>query len=1140
MSYSVNSVTQIGPATLRVTFSAPPLMADANGANDALNLSLYSLAGNGVIHVVQAVPVEDFGSLLDLTTDTAFPDGQWVLTIGDVRRPRGDTLTSNSFTFIAGHTFVLASGAAEETAHALLRKHLASSLVGKAWDAIVAAVAVIERYNWDTAKLAFAQLFKSTASGIYLDKRAGEDGVVRPPNIGMSDDLYRQLAIKTTAAKLTYEVLLEILEIFYGSDAVRANATTASYSPYSFTSGDSLILLMDERDVVPVVFLPTDFASITSATAFEVAAAINRAMRQAGNSGWAVGFADPTGGGNLTKVYSGSLGLSSSVRIIGGRAQLALNFPNRINSYPGTVTVGDGYSWAVTSPAPGLNRLTLQNTGTSKVDLSLVQVGDYVVFGVPSSTITAGTYQVQAVDVKYSGATLIQSYDISGSVADHSFTSSSNYEQVFYRPIRETPNSDRVAVVAQTTPDMLDIVIPATTQAVNRTINTAAYLHSLAAPLTISSLIRRGSTLTGQTSSPHGLAAGDQIFVDEAYAGAAAPTLVTGSSGTSDASLATIWTNISPENGLGRLDHALVTLADGSVLNAGGHRIVSAVDTWTNTSQTFKITGSSVLGDGAVQYTYTWTDTGPMPSARSHFAATLLPSGEVFAAGGYDGTAWLATSALYSASGATWRAGPALTQSRRLHTQTMLGNGKVLIAGGSSSASATRATCELYSYLQNTISAGGSLIEARVEHTACLLADGRVLVCGGRSVANSTFNSLNSCEIYDPGTNTWSSTGRMSYARYGHTALTLPDGRVLVIGGTGYVNVAYSTGEIQEAEIWNPATGCWSPAGRMPTVRSFHGAVYLPTKNKVLVAGGADGLSAAHYYDVSSGKWTNTAPATGSLSGNPGVNAKLAGMPNGMALLVGGQTGEAPQAGFLFQPGEDFNNSGGLAGVFTVTNVPTASSFECAVAPIGYAKNTSATISSYPMKAVAGPSIPGPFVLNPTDGIAITEISTLTSMPLRAGGQYRTLTVVDASAFPDAPGWLVISFGTQKEAVIPYLGKLSSTQLSLDYSFEVPASNDSGATVTWLKKKGPWFPASPETAGLSYLTASSAGRVAAVSSLQASLAAGVGCTISVVYPGDKGLGGAGLGVTGPRISDKVAVWGSDDLDTELAIARGTK
>ena len=89
--------------------------------------------------------------------------------------------------------------------------------------------------------------------------------------------------------------------------------------------------------------------------------------------------------------------------------------------------------------------------------------------------------------------------------------------------------------------------------------------------------------------------------------------------------------------------------------------------------------------------------------------------------------------------------------------------------------------------------AAGSLATARYPHTATLLPDGRVLVAGGSNNINGV---LASAELYDPAGNSWSSAGSLATGRYAHTATLLPGGRVLVAGG-------YNGGYVASAEL------CW-------------------------------------------------------------------------------------------------------------------------------------------------------------------------------------------------------------------------------------------------------------------------------------------------------------------------------------------
>jgi len=70
------------------------------------------------------------------------------------------------------------------------------------------------------------------------------------------------------------------------------------------------------------------------------------------------------------------------------------------------------------------------------------------------------------------------------------------------------------------------------------------------------------------------------------------------------------------------------------------------------------------------------------------------------------------------------------------------------------------------------------LVERR-GHTATRLADARVLIAGGE---NGT-GTLNTTEIYDPASGTFSAAANMATARADHSATLLADGRVLIAGG---------------------------------------------------------------------------------------------------------------------------------------------------------------------------------------------------------------------------------------------------------------------------------------------------------------------------------------------------------------------
>lgn len=187
---------------------------------------------------------------------------------------------------------------------------------------MLAALAAGDQVNWDNARSAFDQLYISTARGVYLDKRAGEQGYRRPGDVGMSDELFRQLAIVSKTSKLTQDALLQVLEVYYGRDTVRARAVSVGASPFVLADEDDLQLLLDGREEITVTFHQEDFSKIWLATGLEAAIVITRALRKAGSHAFAVSDGD-----HIT-IYSGRLGLGSSIEVLGGTAQVQFLFPS--------------------------------------------------------------------------------------------------------------------------------------------------------------------------------------------------------------------------------------------------------------------------------------------------------------------------------------------------------------------------------------------------------------------------------------------------------------------------------------------------------------------------------------------------------------------------------------------------------------------------------------------------------------------------------------------------------------------------------------------------------------------------------------------------------------------------------------------
>jgi hypothetical protein len=268
------------------------------------------------------------------------------------------------------------------------------------------------------------------------------------------------------------------------------------------------------------------------------------------------------------------------------------------------------------------------------------------------------------------------------------------------------------------------------------------------------------------------------------------------------------------------------------------------------------------------------------------------------------------------ATGAFTATGPMLAN-RRMHSSTLLPDGRVLIVGGLGASTSTPA--EIYDPASGIFTPTGTPIWPRGGHTAVLLTTGKVLIVGGYAPAEiydpdtgtfiptGPYRGSDECDfcapatlladgrvlfpeqmpaqLYDPATGAFTLTGSMPYG-YTGTSL-LMNGKVLFAGGEG-------AGRISGADLYDPITGAFSATGAMGSSRVWHTLTLLP-EGKVLTAGGetdscggnfcrfAGSVTSAELYDPASGTFS----PTGSMAQARETHTATL-LNDGRVLLAGG------------------------------------------------------------------------------------------------------------------------------------------------------------------------------------------------------------------------------------------------------------
>jgi len=198
-----------------------------------------------------------------------------------------------------------------------------------------------------------------------------------------------------------------------------------------------------------------------------------------------------------------------------------------------------------------------------------------------------------------------------------------------------------------------------------------------------------------------------------------------------------------------------------------------------------------------------WVATDSLPEFFSRPVAAILADGKVLAVDAASSP----TAAVYDPRSGRWSPSGPMVQRYQSLSVTTCADGQVLVVGASPFDPVARAhwpQAELYDPAGGSWRAVRPMAAPRFGHSATLLPDGRVLVVGGTVYTASSYLTANTAELYDPAANTWLPAGAMQWPRVGHAACSLGSGAVLIVGGSSDATTGISAAT---AELYSAASG---------------------------------------------------------------------------------------------------------------------------------------------------------------------------------------------------------------------------------------------------------------------------------------------------------------------------------------------
>lgn len=346
-----------------------------------------------------------------------------------------------------------------EQIHDLLPKHL-NTKGNTNWKALIDALGEQDQNTADLVSEVRKQFFVKTASRPYLDRLAANNKIARPRLVGMDDPSFRQyIPVLSYQPKQVKLIIDQLLDIFFFKESTTAFITSSAFQPFNLNDGWELELSVDEQYSDRVIFKTSDFSDINNAQANEIVAAINRQTKYS----YATAYYDSITKNTFIRMFTNTVGSKGSLRILGGRANIALRF----NGFIDTAGNGVNTQWTVSKVG---DEATFTNTGGADPGIDKLQEGDIAIIDLPNNF---GSFVITNVDLVNNSFKFINLFATAGV-----YTNSSADDVKFIRPQKFVSYlNPRRAMTWETSPGEITVEMPTSPPVVKRSLKGSVHLN---------------------------------------------------------------------------------------------------------------------------------------------------------------------------------------------------------------------------------------------------------------------------------------------------------------------------------------------------------------------------------------------------------------------------------------------------------------------------------------------------------------------------------------------------------------------------------------------------------------------------------------------------------------------------------------